>query len=596
MKKQIYFNILISLAVFCYAQQEVYLSAERISVTAKKYEQPTENSSLSVSVVTKDDIELTNVYQTTDILNLLPGIFVTRTSAFGRADVNIRGIGNNGRQLGIFIDGRPDKMALMGCSVTHTLPLNNVERIEVIRGPESVIYGSEAFGGVVNIITKKAKKDLEGSLNLYGGSFNTQISKFQIGRDLGRLNWLFSVDRRYSDGHTESSQYKATDFGGNIGYMFSKNFELSFSGKYFDGIKYEPFPAASGTWNDYKRGSTDLNLKTNLGFANLTTKIYRTFGEHKFSDGWHSQDYTNGVVINGNSNLLENNILSYGVDYRYFWGKVLSGAPAAFLNKDYTKYEYGVYIDDAHTFFSRLTVNAGVRYNYDEYAKEAVTPRFGLVYKLFNTITLRALYSQGFRPPHLNDLFLYASANPELKPERVTNIEFGVRQKIFNFMNIDLTAFNMKGKDLIQVVSGKKQNIGDFDFNGFEVLFNLKVIEGLGSSLSYSYLDTKDKVIAQPKNKLVAMINFKKGKISGLLTDEYVNEYYYLQGTTKTKLDDYNVLNLKLNYEIIKNLSIYATIDNITDAEYKIYTEVPGASDVYTMPKRTFGLGVNYLF
>lgn len=587
--------LLITVSNSTFSQQEIYLSAEKIAYTPTRYDIEVKNLPLSASVVTFEELKQLNLYQTTDILNLIPGVFITKTSAFGRADVNIRGIGNNGRQLGIFIDGRPDKMAIMGCSVTHTLPFNNVERIEIIRGPESVLYGAEAFGGVVNIVTKKTKKDFEASLNLYGGSFNTQISRFQLGQNFGGFNYFISADRRYSDGHTTNSSYKATDFDGNLGYIFCDGSQIRFSGKYFDGLKYEPLPAKPGTWNDYKRGSLDLSYDKNFSFANLTTKIYRSFGEHKFSDGWHSKDTTDGIMLYGNSKILKDNTLSYGLDYRKQWGEVLGGAPPKFL-KEYQKYDYGIYLDDKHTFFDKLTINFGARYHYDEYAKDCITPKAGIVFSLFENTILRGLLSNGFRPPHLNDLFLFASANPELKPEKITNVEFGLRQKISNLAYFDVTIFNMKGEDLIQVVSGKKQNIGEFNFDGLELTAEINPLRWLKLSLNYGYLDTKDKVIAQPKNKVVGVLSFKYGKFSGSLSDEYVNEYYYPTTSGKQKLDDYNILNLKLNYEIVKNLNLYTTIDNVTDTEYKIYTEVPSASGVYTMPKRTFGFGVVYNF
>lgn len=595
-KTKIYIAIIILLITQkLSSQQEVYLSAEKIAYTPTRYDMEVKNLPLSASVVTAEELKQLNLYQTTDILDLIPGVFITKTSAFGRADVNIRGIGNNGRQLGIFIDGRPDKMAIMGCSVTHTLPFNNVERIEIIRGPESVLYGAEAFGGVVNIVTRKTKKDFEASLNLYGGSFNTQISRFQLGQKFGNFNYFISADRRYSDGHTTNSSYKATDFDGNLGYVFCDGSQVRFSGKYFDGLKYEPLPATVGTWNDYKRGSLDLSYDKNFSFANLTTKIYRSFGEHKFSDGWHSKDTTDGAILYGNSKILKDNTLSYGIDYRKQWGEILGGVGPKFL-KEYQKYDYGIYLDDKHVFFEKLTVNLGARYHYDEYAKDYISPKAGVVFSLFENTILRGLWSNGFRPPHLNDLFLFASANPDLKPEKITNVEFGLRQEISKIAYFDITVFNMKGEDLIQVVSGKKQNIGKFDFDGLEFITEVNPLKWLKFSLNYSYLDTKDKVVAQPKNKVVGVFSFKYGKFSGSLSDEYVNEYYYLAGNAKQKLDDYNVLNLKLTYEIVKNLNLYTTVDNLTDLEYKIYTEVPSASGVYTMPRRTFGLGVVYNF
>ena len=115
----------------------------------------------SVTVIKTADIEAIPASNALNLLSFSPGIFVTKTGDFGRADVHIRGLGERGRKIAVLTDGRPEKMSLFGCLVTHTFPLDNVERIEVVRGPASVLYGSEALGGVVNIMTHMPSKGFE---------------------------------------------------------------------------------------------------------------------------------------------------------------------------------------------------------------------------------------------------------------------------------------------------------------------------------------------------------------------------------------------------------------------------------------------------
>jgi outer membrane cobalamin receptor len=568
--------------------EDVYLSLERKVVTASRYETDIKRLPVSVSVVTEDDIKMSNAKQTTGILGELPGLFIRKTGDFGRADVDIRGIGDNGRQIGIFIDGRPDKMALFGCSVTHTLPMNNVERIEVIRGPESVLYGSEAFGGVVNIITKRPKKRFEGNLTSSFGTFNTQNYLLQLGSKLEKIDYFISVDRRTTDGHKENSSYNATDFSGEIGYSISKNSLLTFSGKNFSGKKYEPLPSPIGTWNDYNRGSVDLTYKYNTDNLQSSAKIYRSFGEHQFSDGFHSKDYTNGVMLHGDTNILENNKLSMGLDYRFQFCDVLNTAPTKFIG-EYHKYEYGIYINDEHTFFEKLSLTAGARYNYDEIAKDIVTPKFGVVYNTLKGTILRGIWSQGFRAPQLNDLYLW-SGNPDLKPEKVTNTEIGLRQKLAKNVDIDIAGYIMKGQDLIEVRSGKKQNIGEFEYKGIETMLITKISDSLNGQINYTYFDPGTKTTGRPGEKYGASLKYAKDKLSAILSGEYVGKYYS-QDNSQGKINDYLVINTKVNYNILEYLTLFVAVDNVTDTEYQIYN-----NRLYTMPKRTVTAGLNLTF
>ncbi len=132
-----------------------------VTPTGTGEEKPVTDASQSVSVVTQDDIAVSDVHSATDILGTLPGVFVEKTGQLGRADVSIRGEGSAGTDISVMIDGRPEKSSIFGCSVTQTFPLNNVDSIEVIRGPASLMYGSDALGGVVNILTRKARESLK---------------------------------------------------------------------------------------------------------------------------------------------------------------------------------------------------------------------------------------------------------------------------------------------------------------------------------------------------------------------------------------------------------------------------------------------------
>ncbi|MBM3322010.1 TonB-dependent receptor, partial [candidate division WOR-3 bacterium] len=181
------------------------LTVDEIVVTAERVRHPVRDVAASVSVLTDADLDRTLARTSTAALASLPGVFVQKTGPFGRTDIDIRGTGDRGCRVQVLVDGRPEKMPIFGCVVTHTLPLNNVERIEVVRGPLSVLYGSDALAGVVNIVTRRAGQPLDLAARLDYGSFNTMHGTLTAGTRQDRFHLLLSADKAMSDGHLPNS-------------------------------------------------------------------------------------------------------------------------------------------------------------------------------------------------------------------------------------------------------------------------------------------------------------------------------------------------------------------------------------------------------
>jgi outer membrane receptor protein involved in Fe transport len=293
-------------------------------------------------------------------------------------------------------------------------------------------------------------------------------------------------------------------------------------------------------------------------------------------------------MVHGSKPLSDTNELSSGIDYRYQFGDILNIVPKNLIGQ-YHKYEYGIYADDKQTFFDKLTLNAGARYNYDEFAKEASTARLGAVYDITEDTLLRGIWSQGFKAPQISDLYLWGG-NKELKPEKVTNTEAGIRQSIGDNIYFDFTAYIMKGSNIIQTVNGIKQNTGEFEFKGTETAVNFVMNKNFDGQVNYSTLDPGTQTTGRPGEKTEASIEYKNGKIKGLINGEYVAKYYAGDNSTQ-KIDDYVVLNTKVDYKIREDLSVFAAVDNITNKEYKIYY-----NGLYVMPGCSATMGIQYVF
>ncbi len=581
--------------------EPVFRFKEEVVVTATMTRKEVKDCSASVSVITEKDIKAFNVSNALNLLNFLPGVFIQRTGDFGRADVEMRGLGSRGRRISIMIDGRPEKMGLFGCVVTHSFSLDNVERIEVVRGASSVLYGSDALGGVINVLTKRVKEKFQTDFTISYGTYNTQQYLFRHGGNIHALNYYFTVDKRLSDGHTPNSNYDGQDFTGRIGYSILKNLEVTLQGKYFSGKKYEPgtelFPL-SNYWNDYKRGAFDFTLSGKWQNSEAYLKVYRNFGHHQFSDGWESKDYTNGGVIRYTTRTLPNNELTIGVDFKTFGGERLSNPQG-----EWKKHEYGLFIQNEHVLFKKLILSAGARLNRDSIYGTEFCPHFGIVYHLKNSTSFRAGINKGFRSPQLNELYMFPPSNPELEPEEVWNYEFGVSHEFFSWLSGDFVIYNMKGKNLIETAVNpspppkfKFYNTGKFNFKGAELGVRIRVEENFNSRFYYTYLDPGEYTRGRAKHKIDLIAVYNKRKLFASLNLQYVSKYYE-NNNYKDPLPNYFVANTKITYQMFPYLNIFIAVNNIFNEKYKIFVDLPGlAAGAYSMPGRAFTLGTNINF
>lgn len=565
----------------------------KIVVTSSRTTEAIKDLPYSVSVITKDEVEASLANSATDILNVLPGVFVHKTGDFGRADVVIRGHGSRGRRVMVLVDGKPEKMGLFACTITHSLPLDNVEKIEVVRGPASVLYGSDALGGVINIITKKPTQKLEGDGTVSYGSFDSQVYRLRQGQNLEKFDYYFTVDKRESRGHLPNSDYDHRNFTLRLGADLTQDLEAVFTSRYFDGFKREPRPAPVDTWNDYERGAFDLTFNGKWDILDSMFKVYRNFGEHRFEDGWHSKDYTNGVMLQANLSPFEGNTFSWGAEFRQQGGKVLGGSGV--IRGKYEKDEYAFFLHDKQKFFDeKLILNAGIRYNDDELAGDIICPSGGLVFHLTDATTLRTSVTKGFRAPALNELRFSLRANPDLKPEKTWNYEAGFNQKLTDEASLDFTYFVMKAKDFIRVSAGKFRNIDELEFRGIETSLEYQIFKELSSRLSYTYLDSGRFTQGRPENEIDLSLIYKKDRFGFSLTGQYVDNYFAADNKRQA-IPNFFVVNTKMSYDISKSFEAYLGINNLFNVEHKIYADLPGAEGgVYTQPERNFTFGLTY--
>jgi outer membrane cobalamin receptor len=568
-----------------------------IVVTATMTPKAVKDCSASVSVVSADDLKALAASNALNLLNNQPGIFIHRTGDFGRADVEIRGIGQQGRRIAILVDGRPEKMGLFGCAVTHTFSLDNVKRIEVVRGPSSVLYGSEALGGVVNILTRMPSKKFETDFSMSYGSFDTQWYNLRHGGNLNKFHYYLTLDRRSSDGHRENSSYSGNAFTGKVIYDLSERFQASFQGKYFDGKKHEAGSIdvpLTDFWNDYQRGAVDFSLSGKGDQDEVFLKFYRNFGHHRFSDGWHSRDYISGGVVRYTTRKIANNEMTIGADFRILGGKSYNSPEG-----EWDKNEAAVFIQDEQVLWKKLILSFGIRLHRDSLYGSETCPHVGFVYQLGEKSSLRGAVNKGFRSPQLNELYMFPAANPELKPERVWNYEIGFMQRIGSWITLDGAFYQMKGSDLIETQPNvspppkfKFINTGEFTFKGAEFSLRADFTQNFSGLLYYTYLDPGEKTRGRPGQKLDFSLRLREKSFYVSLQAQYVTDYF-AGDFSSNHLPSYLLLNSRLMVNISPALELFLDINNIFNKDYRIYVDLPGIeAGIYPMPGRNLNLGI----
>lgn len=577
---------------------------DEIVITATRYEMMLKDISATVSIITEAELAGMNLHRSTDILGFLPGVFINKTGDFGRADVDIRGIGDRGRAIMVLIDGRPVKMGLYGCTITHSLPMDNVERIEVVRGPASVLYGSDALGGVVNVITKKPGSMYEADFDISIASHNTQQYRLRAGGNIKPWHFYTTADYRISDGHVDNSAYDGKNWTGRLGYNIRKDLDIVFNANYYSGFKEEPLRSTdpdsvySDIWNDYERAAFDLTTSGHGSWWQMMAKVYRNQGEHIFSDGWHSKDYNNGFMAQGTFDIGDANKLTLGMDFRQQGGErvEIDSIP-------WQKNEYGIFFHDEQMLFDNTIFSFGARFNHDRITGETIAPQIGLVVQLFNATILRAGINKGFRSPQINELYLFPASNTDLEAEVVWNYEAGINQKICQGLNIDVTGFIMDGSNMIQTSLNDSppplylfDNTGNFRFSGIELGIVGNYRNFLKTRINHSFLDPGQHTTGRPKYKTDINLNVTHTLLSVGVAAQYVADYYAAD-SLQEPIDDFFIIGSKVTCKLSFGLHPFFAVDNILGHKYDIYVNLPGSSaGLYEMPRRTYTAGASYYF
>jgi iron complex outermembrane receptor protein len=579
---------------------------EEVVVTGSPIKVNRDNVPMSVSVVTSAQINESSESALLPILTgRVPGLFVTErgVTGFGVAagsagQITIRGIGGNPTTgVLMLIDGHPQFMGIMGHPLPDSYVASDIERVEVIRGSGSVLYGSNAMGGVINLITKKqVQEGFNGNARLSYGSFNTQKYMISGGYKKDKLSVFISGNRDKTDGHRENSAFEIANGYTKIGYELNSNLKMiaDFSLAAFKASDPGPdtLSAKKGFDIDITRGYGAYTFENNYEKISGSAKCFYNFGEHNITDGFHSTDHNYGLNFLESLKLFKGNTITVGVDYINYGGmaenlKAMGGKGIVFADTAVT--ELAGYGFVQQTITEKLTLNAGLRFSdHSVYGAEWI-PSAGLAWRSDENTTWKASFSKGFRSPTVRELFLFGP-NPKLQPETVFNYEAGVLRSFFNRkLNLELTGFLVEGDNLIIIVPNKGlQNAGEVSNKGIEFAADANPTAKLNFHATYSYVGMKTPVYATPEHQLFLSSRYRLNKTMIILSlQQIVN--LDTDPSVKAYLENYTLVNAKVSQRFCKYAEVFVSAENLLNQEYE-------QNRYYTMPGTTVFAGVNLNF
>ena len=594
-------------------QTQRTLSIDDVVVTGSRIATDRRLLPMTISVVEREHIEQDNRPSLLPTLvEQVPGLFITSRGVMGygvasgaAGGISVRGVGGSPTTgVMVLIDGHPQYMGLMGHPIADAYQSMIADRVEVVRGPASVLYGSNAMGGVINIITRKSTESgSHTDLRLGYGSYNTFEAEAANRTHVGRFSSTVTASYSRSDGHRANMDYEQAGGYARLAYDLGREWEIT------GEVNLTHFNASnpgsiSSPINDndsrITRGTSSIALHNSRG----AVSAFYNWGVHRINDGYsagespldyrfRSQDAIAGAMLYQSFTLLKGNRTMVGADYRHFGGKALNrylDGSADKIIADKKMDNVAAYIDLQQQITPWLTLDAGIRMDYNSHVGTEWVPQGGVAVQLPRNMQLKAMVSKGFRFPTIREMYMFPPQNPDLKAERMWNYEISLRQQVGS-VSYGVSLFYIDGENMIRTlpVDGRMMNVntGRTENFGTEIEASWSVSSRLTLTANYSYLHMKYAVVAAPEHKLYAGARYAVGRWS-LATDVQL-----LRGliTQTSPLMEENVLlwNCDLGFTLARQCRFYLRAENILAQRYEINAGYP-------MPRATLHGGVKLSF
>lgn len=599
---------------------------DEVVVTGTRNETDVRHLSQTVTVVDRSKIDRSLQSSLLPVLTeQVPGLFVTARGIMGygvsggaAGSISLRGLSGGTARLMVMIDGHPQYAGIFGHPIADAYQSFLAERVEVLRGPASVLYGSNAMGGVINIVTRKMQGDgVKTNVRAGYGSYNTLETELTNRIRKGRFSSVVSGSYNRTDGHRPDMGFEQYGGYAKLGYEMTDNWNVwgdvnvtHFNASY-------PGPAGAPLVDGDQRitrGMTALTVENHYEKTSGAVSFFYNWGHHWINDGYTpsagegpkderflSNDNMMGVSLYQSTRLFRGNRTTLGFDwFRYgghVWNEYVSGERAGTTSDLVDKHEDELagYVDFRQDIGAWLTFNAGLRADHHSRIGLEWVPQTGLAFHLPHAMELKVSASKGFRYPILREMYMFPPQNPDLQPESMWSYELAFSQRLMDGrLTYGVNLFYIDGKNLIVTLpnphgSGMlNQNSGRIENSGVELQGAYRINRYWSVDGNYSYLHMKNPVIAAPEHKLYVGANLSCGRWNVSSGVQYIAGLYTAVGGDESK-EDFVLWNLSASFRISQWLDIWVRGENLLAQRYEINAGYP-------MPRATVMAGVNLNF
>ncbi|MCR8911206.1 TonB-dependent receptor [Barnesiella sp. ET7] len=597
-----------------------------VVVTGTRNETDVRHLPLTVSVIDRQEIEQSMQPSVLPILTQqVPGLFITSRGIMGYGVSNgaaggiaLRGLSGGSGRMMVLIDGHPQYAGIFGHPISDAYQSFLAERVEVLRGPASVLYGSNAMGGVINIVTRQLHEEgVKTNVNLGYGSFNTLQSEVTNRIRKGRFTSLISGSYNRTDGHRSDMGFEQYGGYAKLGYRVTDNWNLrgDVNVTHFNASYPGPVsaPLLDGD-QSITRGMTSFAVENKYEKTSGAASFFYNWGNHWINDGYTpskgetpqesrflSFDNMMGLSLYQSTQFFPGNRITVGFDwFRYgghAWNKFVSGEKAGTTSDLVDKHEDELagYVDFRQDMGSWLTLDAGVRVDHHSRVGTEWIPQAGLSFHLPRTIELKASASKGFRYPILREMYMFPPQNPDLKPESMWSYELAWAQHLLdNSLTYGINLFYIDGKNLIVTLPNPNgtgmlnQNTGKIENCGVEGEIAYRIDPHWSVEANYSYLHMENPVVGAPEHKLYAGAQYTHKRWTVSTGVQYIDNLYTTVGDNP-QTEEFVLWNLNASFRVNRWLDVWARGENLLAQRYEINAGYP-------MPRATVMAGVNLNF
>ncbi len=594
------------------------VTMEETVVTASRIEELLKYSPDSVTVVTEKEIQEKGKQNVLDVLRDVPGVFIKQSGSYGgEEEIYIRG--TNSAHTLIMIDGVQvgDPMKSTGKIKISDISTDNIEKIEIIRGAQSVLYGSSAIGGVINIITKKGRGKPTYYISAEGGSYETFREKAGVSGSTDRINYSASVSRLDTKGvskadedlgNIEEDYYHDTNLSACVGGRISETITANLSARHSDSSMDFDAPSDIDANNVMDTTITSISANFNQDLFDWWQHIVKlgvTEVEREYFYGGafnNSYDGTNKVASwQHNFFIGDIDTVTAGFDYQEEKGDG-KGHSSNYNIPNKSVDTKSFFIQNKLTPLKGFSFTLGARHDDHQTFGGEDTYKGALAYFFEKTGTkIRGSYGTGFRAPSLYQLYSNYGYTG-LRPEESRGYDAGIDQELLGGkVSLSLTYFHTKIDDMIEWNwdTEKYYNVGKVRTEGWETVFSYRPVKSLSLHAHYTYTEAKDETEGdsnngkylryRPQHTGGAAINIKPLEQLNLnLSAQYVGKRYRNDSNTE-EMPAYTLFNLAASYDMNKYLQFFGRVENLTNKKYQsVYQYGEPGIGIYGGIKVTF--------